>query len=402
MNIHDLREAQARFELRIPSLEKEFAEFHALRKKFVAFYTPAQIQKMTIDEYALGNDLPKKGYNFCYTLERKLDGLGRILGARADKFGVYYGKIKSDQTYKYRFTSKFGKTYQEAFKNIKTAILELISFGAKSDIESIIKNPISPMFKGKILSTYFPDKYLNIFSDDHIEYFLVQLNLDTEKLIWENSVIKRNALVNLKKTDKVMKNWSLDLFMIFLYSEYPGWADKKITSPNHTLSDYRNPVFPAIVYPEFIDLSIASAPPTLLSKPTGNSKKKTDYEKEARVLKKLGDRGEKIVLDLEREILRKKGRKDLAAKVKQADYDYEGFDIVSFEFDGTPKYIEVKATRSKVNQANFFLTSNELAKAKEISNYFLYMVFDILSEKPKIWPIKNPFNPENKNVVKHQ
>jgi hypothetical protein len=28
------------------------------------------------------------------------------------------------------------------------------------------------------------------------------------------------------------------------------------------------------------------------------------------------------------------------------------------------------------------------------------MVYDIMSEKPKVWAIKNPFNPENKNTVK--
>jgi len=400
MNIHNLREAQARFELRIPSLEKEHAEFHLLRKKFVSFFTPAQIQRMTIDEYALGNDLPKKGYNFCYTLERQLDGLGRILGARADKFGVYYGKIKSDQTQKYRFTSRFGNTYQEAFSNVKKAILELISFGAKGDIENIIKNPISPMYKGKILSTYFPDKYLNIFSDEHIEYFLVQLNLDNEDLIWKDSVIKRNALITFKNSDDVMKDWSLDLFMVFLYTEYPGWPDKIKSTVNDPLSDYRNPKFPSVVNPVIIDLSIAPARYQATAQQTGKPKSKPNYEKEAWLFKKLGNRGEKIVLDLERAMLREKGLKDLAAKVKKAEYDFEGFDIASFEYDGTPKFIEVKATRSKVGQANFFLTSNELAKAKEIPNYYIYMVYDILSKKPKIWRIKNPFKPENKNVVK--
>lgn len=58
----------------------------------------------------------------------------------------------------------------------------------------------------------------------------------------------------------------------------------------------------------------------------------------------------------------------------------------------------MKATRSKVGDSNFFLTINELNTAQENSNYYIYVVFDILSKNPKIWKIKNPFNPVNTNI----
>jgi len=40
-----------------------------------------------------------------------------------------------------------------------------------------------------------------------------------------------------------------------------------------------------------------------------------------------------------------------------------------------------------------------LREAKESKNYFIYMVYDVVSESPKVWVIRNPFHPENKNTV---
>jgi hypothetical protein len=76
-----------------------------------------------------------------------------------------------------------------------------------------------------------------------------------------------------------------------------------------------------------------------------------------------------------------------------------GYDILSFETDGSERFIEVKATRSNVGPANFFFTANEFQKAKETENYYIYMVYDVISESPKIWALKNPFYPKSENAV---
>jgi hypothetical protein len=106
-------------------------------------------------------------------------------------------------------------------------------------------------------------------------------------------------------------------------------------------------------------------------------------------------------MDLEIKKLQEAGRKDLAKKVKRVSLtsDTYGYDILSFDTDGTEKFIEVKATRAKVGSANFFFTANELREAKQSKNYFIYMVYDVVSVSPKVWVIKNPFNPENANTV---
>jgi hypothetical protein len=406
MNINDLREAQVRFDNRKERITEDRKELIKLRSAFVRHFDRNRIRTMQIDDYVIGVGFPDKGFNFCYALERQLDGLGRIIGATAFKFGVYYGHTKSEEIDEYRFTNKFGNNYQEAFEGVRQSILRLIDAGAREDLDAIVKNLLSPMLKGKILSTYFPDKYLNVFSPDHLNYYLTQLDLDTKDLILGDAVYKREALVRFKNQDPVMKDWSVDFFAHFLYGEYPGAPPKRDNSGNKTsnhLSDYRTPDFPANPKSYFIDLKIlapnSSKPITPIKKSTQS--RHPDYEKEARNLKRLGDRGEKIVMDLEKKRLTDAGRKDLAKKIERVSLksDSFGYDILSFEIDGKNRFIEVKATRSNVGPANFFFTANEFQKAKETENYYIYMVYDVTSESPKIWAIKNPFYPENKNAL---
>lgn len=406
MNIYDLRQAQVRFENRMEETIKARKELHQLRASFVSFFNRKRILTMDIDDYVAGVDLPTTGYNFCYTLERKLDGLGRISGSPASKFGVYYGKRGKKSEDDYQFVRKFGDTYQEAFEVVRHSLLQLIEAGESENIQAITNNLISPMVKGKILCTYFPDRYLNIFSPDHLNYFLIQLDLDTENLIWADPVVKREALIEFKNQDLVMKNWTVDLFAHFLYTEYPGRPPKKVETTDTNsdpLADFRNPNFPANPTAEFIELNILPPSP---KNPTPHNKvassnAKLDYENEARKLKKLGDRGEKVVMDLEIKKLQEAGRKDLAKRIERVSLtsDSYGYDILSFEADGTEKKIEVKATHANVGSANFFFTANELREAKQSKNYFIYMVYEVVSVSPKVWVIKNPFNPENANTV---
>jgi hypothetical protein len=61
----------------------------------------------------------------------------------------------------------------------------------------------------------------------------------------------------------------------------------------------------------------------------------------------LGRAGECLVLHYQRETLRRKGRPDLAQRVRHVaaiEGDGAGYDMLSFSEDGTVKYIEVKTT----------------------------------------------------------
>jgi len=402
MNIQELRETQAKFQILIDNLLENKKSIYKLRDDFAKYYTETRILNMPIDTYVLGKSHTDVKFHFCYTIERSLDRLGRIVGSTAFKFGVYYGVTKSDKIEKYRYTDKFGKSKEEALENVKNEIIRLIEAGKKKDLKAIAQNKISPMFKGKILNVYYPEEYLNVFSEEHLNHFLVLFNLDNPRLINSDSVYKRDALKVYKNEDEIMKEWPMDIFSDFLYKYFHPKPKKQkgITINKKLQDDYGEQQFPTEYTAEWEDLEMMPGEPVKKTKGKKAPNDNPDYEKEARKLKKLGDRGEKIVIEMEQKRLTELGFPALAEKVEKAKYDYLGYDILSYETNGDERYIEVKATRSKVGTANFFLSSNELETAEELPNYYIYMVYDITSKNPKIWIIDNPFNPENDKVVK--
>lgn len=151
----------------------------------------------------------------------------------------------------------------------------------------------------------------------------------------------------------------------------------------------------------FIDLSLASESTEHKVRRAIASKGKHDYEKEEKRKTKLGDRGEKIVIMAEIDRVMKENRvtKAKAEKMvirKSLESDTIGYDILSVNPDGTPRYIKVKATTGKAGNMSFFYTINELQTAQALKeNYYVYLVYEILSKNPKIWVLKNPFIGEN-------
>ena len=71
-----------------------------------------------------------------------------------------------------------------------------------------------------------------------------------------------------------------------------------------------------------------------------------------------------------------------------------GYDVKSIKLDGTPKYIEVKATTSKPpahgDRVRFHLSAREFEQTQKLPNYYLFIVFDVKSANPKIWRIRDP------------
>ena len=385
MNYQELQEAKQTF--RIHALEKEYKGLFKIRDEFVRKYNPAKIAAMTIDEYVQGK---QSKTSFCYILERSLKGLGNMTGQYATKFGVWYSKEKGD----YSFEPRLGATYKEVFKKVKLSILNLLESGKTHDYAEIINNPLNALFKGKILSVYFPDDYLNIFSNDHLNHYLKAFDLDTAELMKQNVIYKRKALLDYKNSDKDMKKWSNDMFSVFLWDHYPKRPLK--SDEVAVISDEEEIEFPTLESFSFIDLQLASGKSTSPAK-SHSCKPSPDYEKEARKYKKLGDRGEYIVYQAEvsrlmKELSITEAKAKKLIKWVSRESDSYGYDIQSVNIDKTPRYIEVKATRGKAGSMDFYYTENEYETAKKyVENYYIYVVYEILTAHPKIWMIKNPF-----------
>lgn len=122
-------------------------------------------------------------------------------------------------------------------------------------------------------------------------------------------------------------------------------------------------------------ISAVSEPPSIYNR---NPIKINYLEKEQRN-SKLGTLGEKFVLEYEKWQLTKTGREKLAGEVKwisKEEGDGAGFDILSKNFDGTDKYVEVKTT-TLGKETPFFFSRNELLFSENKSDsYHLYRLFN--------------------------
>jgi hypothetical protein len=100
-------------------------------------------------------------------------------------------------------------------------------------------------------------------------------------------------------------------------------------------------------------------------------------------LRSLGEAGKRWVANLQRIELEAVGRADLAGRVEWTSKDRGdgfGYDISSFDPDGSPIQIEVKTTNLGP-RSPFYVTRNELAKSEELADsYRLYRVFDFARE----------------------
>ena len=110
--------------------------------------------------------------------------------------------------------------------------------------------------------------------------------------------------------------------------------------------------------------------------------KNVDYSARDKSNKKLGLKGEKLVLMYEKQYLIKNNRKDLEEMVSHDSVkigDGLGYDILSFDINGNKKFIEVKTTKGS-NKITFFISPTELGRSKIEKNYYLYRVYNYRSE----------------------
>jgi len=140
-----------------------------------------------------------------------------------------------------------------------------------------------------------------------------------------------------------------------------------------------------------------------VSAPSGKTPSRTDYVARQKENSRLGKAGERWVWECEKKRLKAAGRYDLAKKVDWVAYDDDskGYDIRSFDEDGTEFYIEVKTTNSGVNKP-FYISASEIAFSHDNpEKYRLYRVYNFLTS-PKIRVISGDIsllNPQPTNYL---
>lgn len=208
---------------KLNKVNQEYKKIGIERQKFVSKFPVESILNIQIYDYVVGKGNKQ---SFCYFIETRLKELGSIKGgSTADKkFGIYYSKSKET----YINVKKFADDYLTAFDNIKYEIYNLLLNFKKGNIDAISKSKLSPMFRGKIITSYFPEKSINIFSEEYIDFFLnkLEINYDSSTSI----DYKKIKLIDFKNNN-CPKDWNNYAFYRFLYT----WADPR--NIDNTLSE---------------------------------------------------------------------------------------------------------------------------------------------------------------------
>ncbi|MCH4191733.1 MAG: HNH endonuclease [Butyrivibrio sp.] len=206
--------------------DEHINEVLALTRKFAGDFNLSVMRTLPIEKYAMGNGSHD---NFCYRIERELLEMGDIRGiSGVQKYGVWFDKNNG----KYVATNKFGSDPDEAWGNVRKEISNLIKAGENEDYTAIKKNNLAPLFKFKILAVYYPEKYLTLYSDNHLSYFCkragIPLNND------DDTIKMQDKLLKWKDADETMSGWSIIRFSRFLYHHF-GYPPKDVPEwkPKH-------------------------------------------------------------------------------------------------------------------------------------------------------------------------
>ena len=139
----------------------------ALYNQFLKRFPIENLGKMTLEEYTNLN----RDNSFCYWLESKTQELGSIWGGSSYKFGIFkYDKTPKQDNPKYShdniysWSSRLGKTYEEAFNNVRDAIVKIAHYARNEQWEEIEKiDTLWPVTTWKIAFLYSNEQLLPIY-----------------------------------------------------------------------------------------------------------------------------------------------------------------------------------------------------------------------------------------------
>ena len=190
------------------------------RVSFISKFPFESLSDLTVEQYAQGTSKD----SFCYWLEFR-DILFGIGGGSAAKFGIYKGqdgKYYSGSGKNKRELSS--EELSEEFSIIKDSVVKALKFTENEEIERIkeLKTPVWNMVLQKILSLYFPDKFLTIGAADVLIECARDIGVDNVKLSSENSIEINYWCKKKLSNQDTFKNWGYERMGSFIWQTYLG------------------------------------------------------------------------------------------------------------------------------------------------------------------------------------
>jgi hypothetical protein len=253
MSLKQLNEKSKEFNLSQESIDNR----ENGRLSFVSKFPLNKIKDLSIDQYVQGTD----ENSFCYWLEFKkiLFGIG---GGNASKFGVY--KAKDGKYYtSYGKNKKLlsGQELDDFFSNIKSGIIQALEYTKNDQINEIqkIDLPLWNMVLQKILSIYFPDKFITIGSPDVLIECARDIKLKGIDLIPENSIQINYECKKALSSLPEYKDWAYEKIGAFVWQTYLDDTKRDFYIIGSKYGDHADQdVFPEMLEKQVIATGFAS------------------------------------------------------------------------------------------------------------------------------------------------
>jgi len=143
-----------------------------IHREFLEKWPIERLEKLSLEEYALGNKNYKE--TFSYWVETETQNLGRVSGLGGGgsfKHGIFYMSNKKpyeNQRYrqdeKYAWLSKYGETESEAFKKIRSILIRVAKASVKGDFQEIESVEFYATIKWKWAFLYSSETILPAYS----------------------------------------------------------------------------------------------------------------------------------------------------------------------------------------------------------------------------------------------
>ena len=222
------------------------------RLEFIDKFPLESLADLTLEQYAQGTTKD----SFCYWLEFKKIMFG-IGGGNASKFGIYRAQDG-------KYCTGFGKNKkalseeesEAVFKSIKDYILKALEFTENDQIERIreLGAPLWNMILQKILSIYFPDKFIPVGSAEWLIACARDLEIDGEELFAENSVLINYLCKQKLDTLDEFKDWGYGKLGKFIWSTYSVETKKNY----YIIGSKYGGSIKGDVFPKMIERSVVS------------------------------------------------------------------------------------------------------------------------------------------------
>lgn len=227
------------------------------RLEFISKFPIDQIGKLQIEEYVAGSD--KNSFSYWLEFKKILFGIG---GGNSSKFGIYKGA--DGKYYGGTVQNKIllqGKELDKQFEIIKTGIITALDYVINDRISEIkaLNIPIWNMVLQKILTLYFPDKFITIGASDVLIQCAKDISLEGIELTPENLIQINYECKKKLDTQPLFKNWNYEKIGSFIWLTYYNDSKRDYFILGSKYGENNNvDVFPEMLSKSVISVGFAS------------------------------------------------------------------------------------------------------------------------------------------------